>query len=104
MHCHNDFHAETGMFMQLVEAPAALRQIIGTWSQGAIDPNICSVPGGTSIGPTLSWNGTNTMNFTKQYPTSGKVWAPFEQTIRESMQYYGAPESCYNYNAEASIV
>jgi len=92
------------MFMQLVEAPAALRNTLGIWAQEATTPNICSVPRGTSLGPSLSWNGTNTMGFTKQYPMSGKVWPPFEQTIRESMQYYGVPETCYEYKSEAGMV
>lgn len=89
--------------MQLVEAPAALRSTLGIWAQTANQANICSVPGGVSLGPTIGWNGTNTMNFARQYPTSGKVWPPFEQTVRESMQYYGAPEACYGYGADASI-
>ena len=31
MHCHNDFHAVTGMMMQLVEDPQTVRDTIGTF-------------------------------------------------------------------------
>ncbi|KAK0652376.1 heterokaryon incompatibility protein-domain-containing protein [Cercophora newfieldiana] len=30
LHCHNDFHAKTGMFKQIVERPQAIRDQIGT--------------------------------------------------------------------------
>ena len=32
MHCHNDFHARSGMFMQVVEAPLALQNALGLFS------------------------------------------------------------------------
>ena len=37
LHCHNDFHAETGMFMQLVENPGKLREQVGrfVWASGS---------------------------------------------------------------------
>jgi len=31
LHCHNDFHARSGMFKQIVERPASLRDYLGTW-------------------------------------------------------------------------
>ncbi|KAK4451977.1 multicopper oxidase [Podospora aff. communis PSN243] len=31
LHCHNDFHAKTGMFKQIVERPGAIRDRLGTW-------------------------------------------------------------------------
>ena len=31
LHCHNDFHALTGMMMQLIEAPQEVCNTIGTW-------------------------------------------------------------------------
>ncbi|KAI9846859.1 MAG: hypothetical protein M1837_003471 [Sclerophora amabilis] len=34
MHCHNDFHAKTGMMHQVIEDPDALRNILGTWTKG----------------------------------------------------------------------
>ncbi|KAF1957319.1 Cupredoxin [Byssothecium circinans] len=36
LHCHNDFHAFTGMFMQLIEDPANLRDKLGRldWEEG----------------------------------------------------------------------
>ena len=104
MHCHNDFHAKTGMFMQIIEAPTALRRTLGTWTQVAINSTICSTSSGQALGPTLSWNGTNTMKFVKQYPSIGKIWPPFEQTIRESMQFYGVPGTCYKYDMFANNV
>jgi hypothetical protein len=32
LHCNNDFHARSGMFKQIVEAPNALRANLGTWN------------------------------------------------------------------------
>ena len=29
--CHSDFRTDTGMFMQLVEAPSSLRSVLGTF-------------------------------------------------------------------------
>jgi len=31
--CHNDFHARSGMFRQIVERPTELRSQLGTWSR-----------------------------------------------------------------------
>ncbi|KAL2063234.1 hypothetical protein VTL71DRAFT_5039 [Oculimacula yallundae] len=36
MHCHNGFQASTGMFMQIVQQPMQLRDVLGTWS---LDPS-----------------------------------------------------------------
>jgi hypothetical protein len=30
-HCHNDIHAISGMFSQVIERPKALRSMLGTW-------------------------------------------------------------------------
>jgi hypothetical protein len=30
-HCHNDFHASTGMMKQVIEAPGELRARLGLW-------------------------------------------------------------------------
>lgn len=35
LHCHNDFHAKTGMFKQIIERPRAIRDVLGTWEVGA---------------------------------------------------------------------
>ncbi len=32
LHCHNDIHARSGMFKQIVEAPNALRANLGTFN------------------------------------------------------------------------
>jgi len=32
LHCHNDFHARTGMMRQVVSAPGRLRQLFGTYN------------------------------------------------------------------------
>ena len=32
LHCHNDFHASTGMMKQVVVDPTKLRQRLGTWN------------------------------------------------------------------------
>ncbi|KAE9376000.1 multicopper oxidase [Stipitochalara longipes BDJ] len=46
LHCHNDFHASTGMMKQVVVDPTALRQKLGTWdiSNSAISYNKPSSP------------------------------------------------------------
>jgi hypothetical protein len=31
-HCHNDIHAASGMFSQVIERPEALRDMMGTWT------------------------------------------------------------------------
>jgi hypothetical protein len=50
LHCHNDFHARSGMFKQVVELPSRLAQNLGTWTRDA------SAPRGFSY--TLPVNGT----------------------------------------------
>jgi hypothetical protein len=32
LHCHNDFHARTGMMRQVVSAPRRLRELFGTYN------------------------------------------------------------------------
>lgn len=33
LHCHNDFHARSGMFRQVLEAPSYLRDTVGSWEK-----------------------------------------------------------------------
>ena len=32
LHCHNDIHAVSGMFSQVIERPAELRKSLGSWA------------------------------------------------------------------------
>ena len=50
LHCHNDFHAATGMMRQIVAAPAELRKNLGTYS----------VPGGILQDNTVPYKGLRT--------------------------------------------
>jgi len=50
LHCHNDFHAATGMMRQVVAAPAALRRDLGTYS----------VPDGVLQNPNVPYAGNRT--------------------------------------------
>ena len=31
-HCHNDIHAKSGMFAQVIERPGRLQELLGTWT------------------------------------------------------------------------
>lgn len=35
LHCRNDFHAKSGMFKQIIEAPGTLRDTLVTWKKWA---------------------------------------------------------------------
>jgi len=92
MHCHNDFHADTGMFMQIVENPAKLRQRLGIWDQdttGTVPPSSC----GLCQQPLISNSGAISRTST----VAGNIWGPWAQTVRTSMAYYGCPWDCYRY-------
>lgn len=39
LHCHNDFHARSGMFKQVVEMPSRLVENLGTWARDASAPD-----------------------------------------------------------------
>ncbi|KAG4443253.1 hypothetical protein IFR05_001296 [Cadophora sp. M221] len=97
MHCHNDFHASTGMFMQIVEQPIQLRNLLGTWYLGSNNrPDICTKLGGAvSYMPVYSLFGTNTQRYWNLYGVTGKLWGQFAQAIMGSLQYYGVPETCF---------
>ncbi|KAH7319109.1 Cupredoxin [Rhexocercosporidium sp. MPI-PUGE-AT-0058] len=97
MHCHNDFHASTSMFMQIVEQPIQLRNLLGTWYLGSHDrSDICTKAGGVvSNKPVYSTLGTNTQRYWNLYGVTGKLWGQFSQAIMGSFGYYGVPETCF---------
>ena len=41
MYCHNDFHADTGMFMQMIENPKNMRQALGTLDVASKNTGSC---------------------------------------------------------------
>lgn len=84
MHCHNDFHADTGMFMQLIENPKKMRQDLGTWDVDR--PNIG--PCGSCKLPWFSRSGAISL---RNQLGGEAVWGPLAQTLRYSMWYYGCP-------------
>ncbi|PVH81556.1 multicopper oxidase [Cadophora sp. DSE1049] len=97
MHCHNDFHASTGMIMQIVEQPMQLRNLLGTWYLGSNDNrNKCTQPDGrTSYMPVYSLFGSITQRYWNMYGVTNKLWGQFAQAIMGSFEYYGVPETCF---------
>lgn len=84
MHCHNDFHADTGMFMQMIENPHKMRETLGTWDvDEPYKPNCgaCKLP----------WTSRSGAISVRNQLGGGAVWAPLAQTLRYSMWYYGCP-------------
>lgn len=51
LHCHNDFHAVTGMFRQIIERPKDLRSYLGKWTATGTDTNNVQVSFGTATAP-----------------------------------------------------
>ena len=63
-HCHNDIHAKSGMFSQVIERPLKLRSQLGTW-KGILPPQA---------------NGKKDWDFTMTY-------GPDKQTESKAVEY-----------------
>jgi hypothetical protein len=48
-HCHNDIHAASGMFSQVVEKPKALRALLGTWTWSSTVPRLSFTSGTNTV-------------------------------------------------------
>ena len=87
MHCHNDFHAESGMFMQMIENPEKLRKTLGTWKRDFEDTEAgCVKLGDGPLGLWITKMGT----ISARFPFGqSKIGEPLAQTLRNSWKYYG---------------
>ena len=100
MHCHNDFHAKTGMFMQLIEQPSALRTKLGTFHWTGIPNAICS----TLRNPVISWAGEISARYntqagiTPQSPGGLTPWMPVDQIVRGGNVVSGGNWQCAGYD------
>ncbi|KAF1994835.1 multicopper oxidase [Amniculicola lignicola CBS 123094] len=100
LHCHNDFHAKTGMFMQIVEDIGALRERIGRFST--------RYPPSSSLNPFWGWD-VKMFDVGAVGLTQAGAWKVLYQTLRKTFESYGystaaLPIQCNTATEDGSFV
>lgn len=82
LHCHNDIHAMSGMFAQVIERPADLRRAMDSWKA------VAGSTSGTDID--FSWGaGTGTSAALGDLGLPTAIAARVKQSVLTAMGAYG---------------
>ncbi|KAH8892582.1 Cupredoxin [Thozetella sp. PMI_491] len=94
LHCHNDFHASTGMMIQVVELPNELRGMLGTYSfQTSTTEPLCPVTGVVQSRGVGNGGVQRRGVSSRVHPrASFRPWPGVDQLFTSSWRFWGFPQ------------
>ncbi|KAE9364259.1 hypothetical protein N431DRAFT_104390 [Stipitochalara longipes BDJ] len=98
LHCHNDFHASTGMFMQIIEQPTLIRSTFTRWVAQTIQPTTAQCPNPITMDLSTQGNFSDGWNNFQNNRSIDVPWPAMEQLYRTTMEWQGKGDVCWEYN------